>query len=393
MRSFLTYEDLQGLRLLATDAILGTTNVSEALHQTIAGTASPRKTPIPPIGGINRIVYKGVRNITKVASVGTSGLFRAMKLLPWDHHESRKRANFLAVINGICGDHLERTQNPLALPMSFRMPDGELLGSGPLPLPQTKPNKLLIMVHGLCMSDLRWSRQGHNHGQKLAEERQWPILYLNYNSGRHISKNGHEFANLLEKLLEGTPSPPDLNIICHSMGGLVLRSACNYAKNHNLSWIRSVERIVFIGSPHHGAPLEGLGQWADSLLTKSPFSAPFERLTSIRSDGINDLRFGSLVDADWAKRVPGKTSNLPRHIPLPEKIACYSIAGTLANASEKTHNRILGDGLVPLNSALGLHPDRTRCLDFMATRIIQDTSHLRLLESQKVYNQLEQWLT
>jgi hypothetical protein len=42
--------------------------------------------------------------------------------------------------------------------------------------------------------------------------RRWPQapaitpLYLHYNSGRHVSTNGHDFAELLEDLLRAWPS-------------------------------------------------------------------------------------------------------------------------------------------------------------------------------------------
>ncbi len=58
--------------------------------------------------------------------------------------------------------------------------------------------KLLLLVHGLCMNDLQWRRNGHDHGEALATEAGFTPLYLHYNSGEHVSRNGHAFAAMLE---------------------------------------------------------------------------------------------------------------------------------------------------------------------------------------------------
>ncbi|MDT0496259.1 hypothetical protein RM530_02610, partial [Algiphilus sp. W345] len=48
------------------------------------------------------------------------------------------------------------------------------------------------------------------------------VLYLRYNSGRHVSENGRELARLLEVLVAQWPSPlREIDLIGHSMGGLL----------------------------------------------------------------------------------------------------------------------------------------------------------------------------
>ncbi len=61
----------------------------------------------------------------------------------------------------------------------------------------------------------------------------------------------------------------ELVIIGHSMGGLVARSACHYAAQARNEWLRRLDKIIFIGTPHHGAPLERGGNWVDVLLGAS----------------------------------------------------------------------------------------------------------------------------
>jgi hypothetical protein len=57
-------------------------------------------------------------------------------------------------------------------------------------------------------------------------------------------------------------------------------------------------------------------------------------------------------------------------------------------------DRLVGDGLVPLHSALGQHNDPKRCLHFAPDHqyIAYRTSHLGLLGSPAVAQQLLGWL-
>jgi pimeloyl-ACP methyl ester carboxylesterase len=64
----------------------------------------------------------------------------------------------------------------------------------------------------------------------------------------------------------------DLTIIGHSMGGLVSRSACHYAAVAGHVWPAQLQKLIFLGTPHHGTPLKRGGQQLDLLLEKSPYS-------------------------------------------------------------------------------------------------------------------------
>ena len=57
-------------------------------------------------------------------------------------------------------------------------------------------------------------------------------------------------------------------------------------------------------------------------------------------------------------------------------------------------DRLLGDGLVPLHSALGQHDDPARTLAFAkpAQWIAYRTHHMALLHSPAVAQQVERWL-
>jgi hypothetical protein len=178
------------------------------------------------------------------------------------------------------------------------------------------------------------------------------------------------------------------------MGGLVARSACHQANLKGQQWPRQLKNMVFLGTPHHGAPLERAGNWLDVLLGSTPYSRPFAKLGQLRSAGVTDLRHGLLLDEDWVgldrfHRKPDTRAP----VPLPTNVACFTVAATTAAKRSLLADRLLGDGLVPLHSALGQHEDPLRCLPFapghqyMAYR----TGHLQLLNSPAVTQQLLTW--
>ena len=110
------------------------------------------------------------------------------------------------------------------------------------------------------MNDLQWTTGGCNHADVLAKELGYTPVYLHYNTGLHTSINGQQFATLLTQLLDAWPQPvKDLTLLAHSMGGLVSRSACHVAEQTNMTWRSKLKNIVSLGTPHHGAPLERVG--------------------------------------------------------------------------------------------------------------------------------------
>jgi hypothetical protein len=75
-------------------------------------------------------------------------------------------------------------------------------------------------------------------------------------------------------------------------------------------------------------------------------------------------------------------------------VDCYAIGATRGEGHESLRERFLADGLVPLDSALGLHKDRTRSLRLPAERrwIAYRTGHLDLLRRPEVYEKVGSWL-
>ena len=366
--------DLRGLAQLATQATSGVITIAEGVHQSVLGTLGFSGGPAPgQTGGLTGLIYQSVRGATRWLGRGVDSLL--LRLDPWfESTTSPQREAAVAILNGIVGDRLVTDHNPLATAMTL--------------VPARPPGpKVLLLIHGLCMNDLQWPQ-----GPELAPDHQ-PV-YLRYNTGLHVSQNGRQLATLLQQFAEQGPLE-ELLIVTHSMGGLITRSAFHYAQQQGLSWTRQLKRLVFLGTPHHGSPLEQAGNWVDSLLASTPYSAPFSQLGKVRSAGITDLRYGHLVDEDWQghDRFHRKPDDR-QPVPLPTGVACFTVAATLASQRSPLADRLIGDGLVPLHSALGQHDDprRTLAFDPHSQWIAYRTNHLQLLTSPAVQAHLKRWL-
>jgi pimeloyl-ACP methyl ester carboxylesterase len=393
-------DDLRGINRLVVNGIVGIVDVVEALHYNIASipglaAAKPKRERTT---GLTGLVYRSIRGVVGLAGHGLDALLA--RLVPQLVKRTRfpRREALLAALNGVLGDYLVASGNPLAITMHFRrggvaLPDEREALAAAIP---NASGKVLILLHGLCMNDLEWKRSGHDHGAALARDLGYTPVYLHYNSGLHISTNGRALAERLETLVEAWPVPvTEVVILGHSMGGLVARSACHYGALARHAWRRRLAKIAFLGTPHHGSPLERGGNWVDLLLGATRYSAPLARLGKIRSAGITDLRFGNLLDEDWSKGDRFKRRGDRRvPVPLPQGVACYAIAATAGQSAGSLSDRLLGDGVVPLASALGRHANPKLALSFDESRqhVAYGIGHLDLLSRREVYAQIRQWL-
>ena len=297
----------------------------------------------------------------------------------------------VGALNGVMGSFLFRQQNPLALPMVFydhygERQSGELTG------------RVVILTHGLCMNHLTWSHKQYGGiGERLLAQRDNnTMLYLNYNTGRRISSNGRSFAWLLEDLIQRNPKITSIDLIGHSMGGLVSRSALFYGKQNTHNWLNKVGNLVCIGSPHHGAVLERLGFMMQDRLGRLPILNRIGRLTSIRSDGILDLRYGSVRDDDWEHleaRI-GTMDDVRKPAPLPSKISTYLIAGSIELKPNKSKAlEIIGDYLVGVTSALGEHPNPKYQLKVPESHkaIFYGLNHMEIQYHSSIADQVTRW--
>lgn len=391
--------DLRGLAGLGFDAAIGLTGLVEQMHLTIAERAAPLGAAIEGrTRGITGAVYGSIRGAARLIARGVDVSMKLVEPAAVPNADSRQRAALIAAINGVWGDHLCSGGNPLAIPMALRN-GGRPLDPDPAALRAALPEatgRVAVLVHGLCMNDLQWQRDGHDHGRLLADELGFTTLALHYNSGLHVSDNGEQLAALLERLAQNWPVPlHELVMVGHSMGGLVARSACHAAEARAMAWPRHLTRLVCLGTPHHGAVLERGGHLLDMALGLSPYVAPFTRLGKARSAGITDLRFGNLQRADWQGRRPHDQRRDDRvPTPLPEGVAVYLLAATTAEQPRGLRHAAVGDGLVSLASAWGEHRDRRHALTLPAghKRLITRANHWDLLSRPEAAQALRDWL-
>ena len=391
--------DLRATVALATQATAGLVDLVEAMHERIARLPGwPEPATAGRTSGITGLVYKTVRGVTTLAGGSIDALLGWLQPVlagQGDALPTPEREAVVAALNGVLGDHLAATGNALAISMALRSGGRALTlerSALAAALPAATP-RVLVLLHGLCMNDLQWQRNGHDHGAMLARDAGWTRVDLHYNTGLPVAENGRQFAALMEQLMEQLlahwPQPLErLALLGHSMGGLVARSAMQAADDAGMTWQRRLQDLVCLGTPHFGAPLERAGHGIDLLLDATPYSAPLARLGKLRSAGITDLRHGNA----W---------------PLPAHVRCHAVAavlGTQASSSSGTgtgsgvgrhmKQQVLGDGLVPLDSALGRHADPAKTLDFPAERqaVVQGVGHLDLLCNPEVAAQLLRWL-
>jgi pimeloyl-ACP methyl ester carboxylesterase len=316
--------------------------------------------------------------------------------------DSEVGALALGAANGIFGDRLARDHPELSLGLTIRRRGGNvrLDGDRVADAFADATKNLAVFVHGLCGTEQTWGFQPPgadarpSYGALLREELSYTPVYVRYNTGRHVSENGREFAAALEDLTAAWPTEVDrVALIGHSMGGLVARSACNYGNVECRRWTERTRHVICLGTPHLGAPLEKAANVAGWAFNRLPETRPFgDLLVNDRSVGIKDLRFGNCVDEDWCDCDPDEfLRDRCREVPfLPSATYCF-VGATLSPRPDGMGGRV-GDLLVTYPSASGA--GRRRRIPFAVEngRHVGGIDHLRLLNHPAVYRQIHDWL-
>lgn len=320
-----------------------------------------------------------------------------------------------AALNGLLGDALAESDSPLAIPMTFVTLSGEDVPVDRAALREAFPHagdRLCVLVHGLMSTESVWRYAGAgsvSHGERLAAEHGVTPVYVRYNTGRHISTNGRELALRVQALVRAWPERVrEIDLIGHSMGGLVVRSACHYGRHSaTLSdrvrrrgpWPARVRRVVLLGAPNSGANLEVVANLTSAALWAIP--SPVTRLIGAglarRSDGIKDLRWGAVVDDDWVEVDPDATVRPRRHpVRVPRRARYLVVAGSLVGRQDADDpglvDRLLGDALVTTTSAHGLPGEGEPALFPNRTvRLCPRINHVALANHPAVLAEIAGW--
>jgi alpha-beta hydrolase superfamily lysophospholipase len=313
---------------------------------------------------VARGTYLAVRRAGTAAGTAAghvASLFGAGSL-PADREPAGNLA--LAALNAVAGDRLGPDLQPLVLRMAVRaggrnigLTAGEIAAAFPHATP-----KIAVFVHGLAETDDSWRRRAGDsapYGDRLRAEFGYTPVYLQYNTGRHVSDSGHDLADLLGALEAAWPEQvQEILLAGHSMGGLVIRSACHYGRETSAGWVERVRHVFYLGSPHMGAPLAraaGVAGWA---LSKVPETRPFAALAAGPSS-VRDLRHGYVLDDDWAGC--GADCCLRDHRSEAALLADanhYAISATVTADHASPLGAVLGDLLVQPASAHGRRGSR-----------------------------------
>ena len=339
-------------------------------------------------GGVAGATYAGIDRALSGASTGLRAADRAARSrgcsAPLEDGARGRLA--VAALNGLFGDRIQRDHPGLEVQMAPRRA-GRDVPVTPEGLRAAYPEAgedVVVLVHGLSEDDGSWgyraAETGGTYAGRLRRELGWSPVVLRMNTGLPIAENGVALASLLGRLVDAWPVPVRrLSLVGHSMGGLVIRSACavvpGVREPGTRSWSELVTDVITLGTPHLGAPIAwGLSSGV-SLLALVPEAAPFGRFLDHRSRGIFDL----------TKGLPPDVVNLP-------SARYHLVAATVGARPRGPVSLVAGDGLVGYDSAIGQPRGRAGLFPDADVLHLPESHHFDLLNHRDVYAAMERWL-
>lgn len=339
------------------------------MHRIISGrwfnaVGSLGKPIRPAHDAIVTTVYESVRLAGSVAGVGIDAAIAGSSALT---------ARTQAVANGLWGDELGRHGRRLEIPMSLRDSSGtQISAERAAEAFPTSTEHVVVLVHGFADTERCWLSNDDKPGLVAAideQSHQTPLL-VRYNTGRSVAENGDLLANLLDRVHKAWPVPvASVALVGHSMGGLVIRSACGAAHEAGHDWLSVASDVVTLGTPHLGTPIEKLVSVLAQGLGIASETAPLREFVDTRSQGIKDLRFGGP----------------PERLQL--GIREHYVAGVATTNPTHPVGSLVGDFVVRVPSASGESE-----LDPENVLVASGVRHNQLVRDAKVVNRILDWI-
>ena len=302
----------------------------------------------------------------------------------------------VSVLNAWLGSYLEQRGNGLAEPLAFVVAGR---ATDPEALPAPENGRVCVLVHGLMCNEGIFTFEGADgvstdYGRALEQAIGYLPLYIRYNTGAAIHDNGARLASLLERYVtHNVGSIASLVLIGHSMGGLLLRSACDHGVSSQQHWPAYVRHVFYLGSPHRGAPLEQFTHLASQVLGHFDTTATrvVRDVLNSRSDGIKDLRTGNLHKR--ADTVAGSEAGLDL-LPIPPWLPHakhHCILGQAFVAASFLGDGVVWPGSASAGAGSGRPPQESPAVS-MDVRALPGLNHLALARNPAVLAQIEQCL-
>ena len=119
-------------------------------------------------------------------------------------------------------------------------------------------------------------------------------------------------------------------------------------------------------------------------------------VVNIRSNGILDLRYGSVRDDDWEHNEAriGEIDDNRKPAPFPSHINAFLVAGTIEYENKRNRTRkVIGDYLVSVKSALGEHPNPRFQLKLPESHkaVFYGLNHMEIQYHSSVAEQIVKW--
>jgi pimeloyl-ACP methyl ester carboxylesterase len=323
----------------------------------------------------SRVVYGSIR-------IGAEAVGAALNARVPSDSSSADPAR--AFVNGLWGDALGRHALRLGTSMSIRDSQGAPLpvGSELAAAFPTATSRLVVLVHGLIKTERCWYGTDTRPGliRSIESHPDLTPVTIRYNTGLAVAGNGARLASLLEEVHAGWPLPVrSIALVGHSMGGLVIRSAYAAALDAGHGWIDDVADLVSIGAPHRGAPLEKFVNAAAWGLSVAPQTRPLADFLDARSQGIKDLRAGSIGDTPDAHLSDAAQLPYVQH---------HFVAGVVTSNPTHPVGAVVGDLMVrPASST------RAPTLEPTNVAVLGGVNHFDLLHEPAVIDQVMGWLS
>lgn len=228
-------------------------------------------------------------------------------------------------------------------------------------------SRILLLIHGIWSDPYTWTLFLENlHMANLSYTNYWTF---GYNTSKHIKEN----ADLLDALLAQYSEGATIDIVAHSMGGLVARSEIERYKDRMY-----INRLVTLGTPHQGTD-PAIFPYLYGYIIDNLYGGFF----NMNDAGLRDLSPSSdfIINEMWAMVKP----------PIPY----YTIAAR--NSVEKAKlwpPSILldgdDDGIVSVISAKGVTGATSPSGEVV--RIDVNMAHTEMLQNSQIFDQVTNYL-